>query len=235
MTAKTRAIPVLHRDYSRLKYHDTARLLRQVTQPPFIAGPLVASDVTLDKIINSMKLLSKRSIFLLLSLLIYVGFNELDAQKIMNDYSFLHKYQFKKIPLKESTSFDNFEYKEKLSKDQMILLKLDKICSPNSVDFITATVNYRLKLSEKYNTVVITYSQSELILITVLANYDLEYNLIDFKQIAYDENFDNWSRSVSEIHANFLNVTYIDLSSGKSIKKVRTYSIDDNGKINASH
>jgi hypothetical protein len=40
MTAKTRAIPGLHRDYSQLKYHDTARMLRQVTQPPFIAGPL---------------------------------------------------------------------------------------------------------------------------------------------------------------------------------------------------
>jgi hypothetical protein len=40
MTAKTRAIPGLHRDYSRLKYQDSARMLRQVTQPPFIAGPL---------------------------------------------------------------------------------------------------------------------------------------------------------------------------------------------------
>jgi hypothetical protein len=40
MTAKTRAMPGLHRDYSRLKYYDTDRMLHQATQPPFIAGPL---------------------------------------------------------------------------------------------------------------------------------------------------------------------------------------------------
>jgi hypothetical protein len=33
----------LHRDYSRLKYHDTDLMLHQATQPPFIAGPLAAS------------------------------------------------------------------------------------------------------------------------------------------------------------------------------------------------
>ena len=44
MTAKTRAIPSLHRDsIFRLKNQDSARCLRRVTQPPHIAGPLAAT------------------------------------------------------------------------------------------------------------------------------------------------------------------------------------------------
>jgi hypothetical protein len=40
MTAKTRAIPSLHRDSLAAKVPGSARCLRRVTQPPFIAGPL---------------------------------------------------------------------------------------------------------------------------------------------------------------------------------------------------
>jgi hypothetical protein len=44
MTAKTRAIPSLHRDNfvapPAAGYRDAARCCRRVTQPPFIAGPL---------------------------------------------------------------------------------------------------------------------------------------------------------------------------------------------------
>jgi hypothetical protein len=40
MTAKTRAIPSLHRDYFLAKVPGPGRCLRRVTQPPFIAGPL---------------------------------------------------------------------------------------------------------------------------------------------------------------------------------------------------
>jgi hypothetical protein len=40
MTAKTRAIPSLHRDYFLAKVSGSCRCSRRVTQPPFIAGPL---------------------------------------------------------------------------------------------------------------------------------------------------------------------------------------------------
>jgi hypothetical protein len=39
-TAKTRAIPSWHRDHFAAKVTGSARCLRRVTQPPFIAGPL---------------------------------------------------------------------------------------------------------------------------------------------------------------------------------------------------
>jgi len=175
------------------------------------------------------------SIILIISAFICSEFFKESGQQKMIEYSFLNKYRFKSIPLADSTNFDNFEYKEKLSKDQMKLLKLNEICSPNSTEFITASVNYKLKLSDKYNTVIITYSPSEVILITVLANYDSSYNLIDFKQIAFDEIFDNWSRTISEIKRDKLYVTNIDYSTAKPIKKYKTYIFDENGKINASH
>jgi hypothetical protein len=49
MTAKTRAIPSLHRDSflvpPQAGYQDPARMLRRVTQPHHIAGPLVVRDI----------------------------------------------------------------------------------------------------------------------------------------------------------------------------------------------
>jgi hypothetical protein len=40
MTAKTRAIPSLHRDHFLSEVSGSCRCSRRVTQPPFIAGPL---------------------------------------------------------------------------------------------------------------------------------------------------------------------------------------------------
>jgi len=67
MTAKTRAILSLHRDYFRLKYQDSARMLRRVTLTNHTAGPLaqIFKNVTvspralfnmfrLDKIISAL-------------------------------------------------------------------------------------------------------------------------------------------------------------------------------------
>jgi len=42
MTAKSAPYPPCTVTISRLKYQDTARMLRRVTQPPHIAGPLWA-------------------------------------------------------------------------------------------------------------------------------------------------------------------------------------------------
>jgi hypothetical protein len=153
----------------------------------------------------------------------------------VDNYSFLEKVPFKELPTSDSTNFDNFEYNDTLSSHQKKLLKLDKIYAPNCFDFITASANYRLRLSDKFNTVIITYSPSALILITVLANFDNAFNLIDFKMIALDEIFDNWSRVISEIRDDKVYVTSIDYSTVNSIRTIRVYSFDSNGKINASH
>ena len=152
-----------------------------------------------------------------------------------NQYSFLNKVPFKDLPVSDSTSFNNYEYKNTLSTHEKKLLKLDEIYVSNSSDFITASANYKLRLSSKFNTIIITYSPSEVILITVLVNYDKDFNLIDFKMIALDEIFDNWSRVISEVKDNKLYVTSIDYSTGDPIQKLKIYSVDPNGKINASH
>jgi hypothetical protein len=51
MTAKTRAIPSLHRDYFLAEVSGPCRCSRRVTQPPFIAGPLVL----MQKIIKQLE------------------------------------------------------------------------------------------------------------------------------------------------------------------------------------
>jgi len=153
----------------------------------------------------------------------------------VDQYSFLNKFPFKEMPVSDSTNLDNFKYLNKLSNQQKRILKLDQIYSPNCFDIITASVNYRLRLSDKFNTLIITYSPVEYILITVLANYDNSFNFIDCEMIALDEDFDNWSRVYSVIKENTIYVTAIDYGTGKAIKEKRIYLIDSNGKINASH
>jgi hypothetical protein len=49
MTAKTRAIPSLHRDNFLAKVPGPGRCSRRVTQPPFIAGPLAVINLTFSK------------------------------------------------------------------------------------------------------------------------------------------------------------------------------------------
>jgi len=49
MTAKTRAIPALCRDYFLPKVPRRCPALRQVTQPPFIAGPLAVTLIHPEK------------------------------------------------------------------------------------------------------------------------------------------------------------------------------------------
>jgi hypothetical protein len=46
MTAKTRAIPSLHRDHFLSEVSGSFRCSRRVTQPPFIAGPLAGIKTT---------------------------------------------------------------------------------------------------------------------------------------------------------------------------------------------
>jgi len=47
MTAKTRAIPALYRDFYLPKDYGHCPVLRQATQPPHIAGPLAKMLATL--------------------------------------------------------------------------------------------------------------------------------------------------------------------------------------------
>jgi len=158
-----------------------------------------------------------------------------DGISQIDQYSFLNKFPIKEIPVSDSTNLDNFEYKDTLSNLQKRLLHIDKIIAPNGIDFITASVNYQLRLSDKFKTFIISYSPVEYILNTVLANYDSNYNLIDFELIALDENFDNWSRVYSDIKENTIYVTATGYSTGEAIINKRVYSIESNGIINACH
>ena len=51
-TAKTRAIPSLHRDHFTAKVPGSARCFRRVTHPPHLAGPLGISNVAPAQMIN---------------------------------------------------------------------------------------------------------------------------------------------------------------------------------------
>jgi len=144
-----------------------------------------------------------------------------------NKFSFLEKYELKETLLKDSTSFKNSKSNNLLSKEQVELLQLNKKIKEGE----SFKINYRINLSDKFNTIVISYQLGENELYTVLINYDENYKIIDSIEIAYDEIAESFLRKESEISKLEIKVKDTDSSSGETKTKVSIYKIQLDGKL----
>lgn len=150
-------------------------------------------------------------------------------------YRFVDVLPVKSTPFVDSTSFDSYEMKEKLTSEQVALLHLDKIVSKD--DFLSTTsfaLRYRVNLSSQFQTVVVSYLPNENELYTLLVNYDRNFHVIDFYQIAYDEIAENFLRTESTISKDGIVVTDLECTTGTDVTKVTTYRVAASGKIRAS-
>lgn len=160
-----------------------------------------------------------------------------ESYKIENAsaYRFLEVLKPKPIPVTDTTTFDNFELKNKLTKNQVALLNLNKVVSKEYFKFVeNYELRYRINFSNKFQTVVISYLPNENELYTLMINYDKYYNVIDYKLIAYDEIAENFLRTESKIGKDNIKITDFDSSSGICNKKTSIYRVDNKGKIKAS-
>lgn len=134
---------------------------------------------------------------------------------------------FKKLPVVDSTNFDNFKGENRLSAKLVSKLQLKSI-DPNYKNFHS---RYRLALTTDIDLIVITL-EAENEMKTYLISYAKEdYQPIDKVMISYDEIAESALRSVGKISANEVVVTNYNYMGEEPIVDVKKYRIDKAGKF----
>lgn len=149
------------------------------------------------------------------------------TKQLNNQLSFLENYEFKSTPLKDSTNFNNFKSNNLLLKEQVELLQLNK----KTKEGVSFKINYRINLSDRFHTIVISYKLGDNELYTVLINYDENYKIIDSIEIAFDEIAESFLRKESKITKSEIKIKDCDSSSGETKFKISIYKIQPNGKL----
>lgn len=140
--------------------------------------------------------------------------------------------QTKKLPHIEDTNFDSFIDEDDYDKVDAKALKLDQIYP----DFNSEGHNYRaitiykIPVNTNFHTIVTTIQHGDNEMETIIINYDTEGNIIDHKQVAFDEIAEGMSRTVSRISESKLTVNKIFWGNTKEVEEIE-YEIRGNGTI----
>lgn len=154
---------------------------------------------------------------------------------INSQFDFLSDYKFIELPYYDSTNFDNHNPIKLLSSEQIHLLNLDKVYGQEYINFDGTKIGItcKLKLSEKFNTIVVYIYFNEQELSSTLINYDFDYNVIDYKMISMDEIAEGYLRSEAVISLDSIEVTDYKYFDPPIIEK-NIYNVTESGKIIAS-
>ncbi|PQL92664.1 hypothetical protein C4S77_06480 [Apibacter adventoris] len=154
------------------------------------------------------------------------------TSKTQNQYNFIDRYPIRKPPIIDSTNFYSVKNNNLLKRKQIELLHLKNVIPSNILEHNNKIyINYLLDLSDNFKTIIFYYYSGENELFTILVNYTLNYEVIDWKIIAYDETAENWFRTQSFISQNKIKVENISYIETNPEIKVENYSIMKNGKI----
>lgn len=138
----------------------------------------------------------------------------------------------KTLPVVEMTNFDSFIDEDDYEEIAFKALKLNQIYP----DFNAEGRNYRaiamytVPISDNFHSIVVTALKSEHEMETMLINYDTEGNIIDHKQVAFDEIAESMSRTVSRISENKLVVNRIFWGNIREVEEIE-YEIRGDGTI----
>lgn len=148
-------------------------------------------------------------------------------EKTLQKNDLLAGIPFKKLPLVDSTSFDDFEGKTVLSKEIASKLKL-KSEDPEHQNFYS---RYRVALSDDIDAVVVTLA-GEFEMQTFLISYTKEdYKVIDKVVIAYDEIAESAFSSIGKVSKNEIAVTNFNYMTDEPVIEIHKYSIGASGKF----
>ena len=158
---------------------------------------------------------------------------EMDTRKFSE---VMNGIEEKQLPLIDTTNFDRFidEADRKVFDAQ--ILSIEKVYP----DFYTEASKYqpmdvyKVPLSSKFYTVVMTFRKGDFEMESTLVNYDLEGTMIDHQLIAYDEIAEGNSRMESKISENKILSNRIFWTEKKEIEQ-EEYRIKSDGKIEASN
>ncbi len=171
--------------------------------------------------------------------------NVYSLEKIIN------KIKEKKVPLIDSTNFDNFKSTDFYNAEQLKVLQIKKIYPEidNEIEYestnkdgkppytyystkddFKVASSYKLNISDKFTTIILTTYKGEHEIESSIINYDLKGNLIDFKVISYDEIAEGAFRIETKIEQTKLTISNIVWFDGR-VEEKEEFKIDQNGKI----
>lgn len=150
-----------------------------------------------------------------------------DIEETLKKADLLAFVPFRKMPLRDSTNFDNFDEKEALSKDLVAKLHLKDI----EADYEHYYSRYRLAFADGIDAVVIT-AMVETEMKTYLITYNKEdYQVIDKLLIAYDEIAESALRTESKISAKGIEVIETNYWGDEPEATVKKYRLENSGKF----
>ncbi len=146
------------------------------------------------------------------------------------NYNFLSKIPIKKIPLADSTNFDNYKIRDGFN-DDLFLKKIQFKKENSNIEDIR--IRYQIKISKNFQSIVITYLDGEHEMFTTLLNINSKSEIVDQLDIAYDEIAESAIRKMSKIDRDKIIVTDWNYFSEKPIKTTTIYQITREGKFKA--
>lgn len=165
----------------------------------------------------------------LFSILMFLSFTILSCKA---NYSFVEKYPKKKVPLVDSTSFSNHQSKKILSKRKLKKLHLETILGKEQLFAKKSKIgiSYLPLLSSNYTSIVYYFYSDDTVLQSILVNYDINFNVIDYQILAFDEISDGLLKSSSIINSNEIKLSEYNFHISKNPMKLM-YLISSDGKI----
>lgn len=143
-------------------------------------------------------------------------------------FSFLKEYPTQTVPLIDSTNFNNHIEGKSLTKEQQKLLKLPLVFEEQLNDKNARIgISYLPKLSENYTSVVYYFYPSKTGLISMLVNYDKNFEVINSQVLAYNEVTESMLKSTSKLTKNSIELSEYVFDQASVIK----FKISENGNI----
>jgi hypothetical protein len=134
---------------------------------------------------------------------------------------------FKKLPVVDTTNFDNFSGEHKLSKDLISKLHLKNL----GADYETLHTRYRLALSMDIDLVVITVTSETEMKTYLVSHTKQDYKVIDKVLISYDEIAESMSRTEGRISADEIVVTSYSYWGEEPSTEIKRYRIEKTGNF----
>lgn len=139
-----------------------------------------------------------------------------------------NKIPLKQFPIIDSTNFNNFDFEIK-SEDNFLL---DEIANQLNIHFAqNYRFRYRLLLSDKFYSAVITYEVGDHELFSTLLNLNKSFKIIDKVDIAYDEIAESYFKTMSKIKKDKIEVEQINRMDEKPVIEISSYTISSEGKF----
>ena len=139
----------------------------------------------------------------------------------------------KSFPVIDSTNFDNIIKSTEFKKEEIRILKLNKVypaIEKENADF-KVYPSYKIILSDEYYTLILNIYKGEHEIETLLINYTKDEKIISYKVISYDEIAEGLSRKHAAINKHIITVIDEFYGDKKQIDTTK-FHINRNGEIN---